>query len=96
MYPSDLTDKQWELVKGRLKRPGPRGARETHAPCVIVNVILYVLRPDASGGCSSTTSRCGRRSMTATAGGACAAAGRRRWPGFWNAPLGGRLCPRSS
>ena len=42
--PSDLTDQQWKLVRGHLRRPDPRGAREAHAPRVIVNAILYVLR----------------------------------------------------
>lgn len=50
-YPSDLTDKQWELVEPLLPpaRVGPKGGRrEKHPRRRIVDAILYVVRT----GCS--------------------------------------------
>jgi transposase len=45
-YPSDLTDRQWELVASLLpERPsGPAGRRPSHEKREIVNAILYLTR----------------------------------------------------
>ena len=44
MYPSDLSDKQWNLIKYYFKRSDPRGAVSKHSKRSIVNAILYVIR----------------------------------------------------
>ncbi|MCX5064661.1 IS5 family transposase [Micromonospora lupini] len=43
-YPSDLTDAQWDLVKGLLPEPSGGGRPEKHQRREIVNAILYLLR----------------------------------------------------
>src|ERR1700754_4236448 len=47
-YPSDLTDQQWELVEPLLPAPRSGGRPEKHPRRLIVDAILYVVRP----GCS--------------------------------------------
>lgn len=44
MYPGDLTDEQWEMVKVFFGRPEARGAPEVHPRRRIVEAILYRLR----------------------------------------------------
>ena len=44
MYPSNLTDKQWNKIKHFFRRPDPRGAREKHQKRTLVNAILYIVR----------------------------------------------------
>ena len=44
MYPSDLSDKDWSLIKGFFERPDPRGAKSVHSKRLIVNAILYVVK----------------------------------------------------
>ena len=44
MYPSDLTDKQWALIKDYFKRPDPRGAASKYSKRSIMNAILYVVK----------------------------------------------------
>ena len=44
MYPSDLTDEQWNLVAHYLKRSDPRGAESKHSKRTILNAILYVAK----------------------------------------------------
>lgn len=41
-YPTDLTDRQWALVKPFTGRPDPRGAVRRHSMRGIINAILYV------------------------------------------------------
>jgi len=43
-YPSDLTDHDWEIIKGYFDRPDPRGAVSKHSKRSIVNAILYITR----------------------------------------------------
>jgi len=45
-YPTDLTDRQWELVEPLLPRPprGPAGRKPKHDKREIVNAILYQVR----------------------------------------------------
>ena len=45
-YPTDLTDRQWELVEPLLPEPppGPAGRPPSHAKREIVNAILYHVR----------------------------------------------------
>ena len=43
-YPSDLTDKQWELLKPHIPAPKAGGRPASHDRREIVNGILYVLR----------------------------------------------------
>lgn len=43
-YPSDLTDKDWEMIKTYFERTDPRGAVSKHDKKAIVNAILYVAR----------------------------------------------------
>ncbi|UQU62516.1 IS5 family transposase [Couchioplanes caeruleus] len=43
-YPSDLTDAQWDLVKGLLPEPSGDGRPEKHPRREIVNAILYLVR----------------------------------------------------
>jgi transposase len=43
-YPSDLTDKQWELIEPMLPLPKWMGRPEGHPRRVIVDAILYVVR----------------------------------------------------
>lgn len=42
MYPSDLTDEQWNSIEHFLKRPDPRGSRGKHDKRHIMNAILYL------------------------------------------------------
>jgi len=44
MYPTDITDEEWELIKELFKRRDNRGARAKHAKRVIVNAIFYVIK----------------------------------------------------
>jgi putative transposase len=44
MYPSDLSDKEWERIADFFKRSDPRGARSIYEKRAIVNAILYVLK----------------------------------------------------
>jgi len=44
MYPSDLTDEQWSLIKHYFKRPDPRGAVSRYTKRSIVNAIFYIIR----------------------------------------------------
>lgn len=44
MYPSDLTDEQWNLIEHYFERPDPRGAESKHSKRTIVNAIIYVIR----------------------------------------------------
>ena len=44
MYPSDLTDEQWNLIRHYFKRSDPRGAVSRHSKRSIVNAIFYVVR----------------------------------------------------
>jgi putative transposase len=44
MYPSDLTDKQWQKIQEFFKRSDPRGARSKHNKKAIMNAILYVAK----------------------------------------------------
>jgi transposase len=43
-YPSDLTDKQWEMVRPLIPLPSLQGRRPFRERREIVNAILYVLR----------------------------------------------------
>ena len=43
-YPSDLTDKQWELLDPLIPRPSLEGRPPIYERREIVNAILYVLR----------------------------------------------------
>lgn len=47
-YPSDLTDKQWEVLKPLVPALSPEVTYHVHERREIVNAILYVLR----SGCS--------------------------------------------
>lgn len=44
MYPSDLSDKQWERVEHFFERPDPRGSKGIHEKRAVVNAILYVTK----------------------------------------------------
>ena len=44
MYPSDLTDNEWECIKHFFKRPDPRGNKGYHDKRTIVNAIFYVIK----------------------------------------------------
>jgi len=44
MYPSDLTDKQWNLIKKHFERPDPRGAKSKNSKRLIVNGIFYIVK----------------------------------------------------
>ena len=42
-YPSDLTDEQWQTIKGLIPKKKKRG-RKRLAPRVVINAIMYVIR----------------------------------------------------
>ena len=42
MYPSDLSNEEWELLSPFFQRPDPRGNPGKYAKRDIVNAILYV------------------------------------------------------
>ena len=44
MYPSDLTDEEWDLIEPFFQRPDPRGSQGKHAKRDIVNAMLYVVQ----------------------------------------------------
>ena len=44
MYPSDLTNLEWEGIKHFFDRPDPRGNKGYHEKRNIVNAILYVIK----------------------------------------------------
>lgn len=43
-YPTDLSDKQWQILRKLLPRPSLRGAPQTVCRRAVVNAVLYVLR----------------------------------------------------
>jgi putative transposase len=43
-YPTDLTDEQWQILRGLLPKPSRRGAPQTVCRRAVINAILYVLR----------------------------------------------------
>ena len=43
MYPSDLSDAEWQLIEPFFRRPDPRGNQGKHAKRDIINAILYVV-----------------------------------------------------
>jgi transposase len=43
-YPSDLTDAQWELIKGIVPAPKPGGRPAKHSRREVLNALLYVER----------------------------------------------------
>ena len=47
-YPTDLTDKEWELIKPYVPEPRPGGRREEYPKREILNGMFYLLR----SGCS--------------------------------------------
>lgn len=42
VYPSDLSDKEWDLIKGYFSRKDPRGCKPQHDKRTIVNAIFYL------------------------------------------------------
>ncbi|WP_294880077.1 transposase [Sulfurimonas sp. RIFOXYB12_FULL_35_9] len=44
MYPSDLTDDEWEEIKHFFERPDPRGNKGYHDKRDIINAIFYVIK----------------------------------------------------
>jgi putative transposase len=44
MYPSDLSDEEWELLAPFFKRSDPRGNPGKYAKRALVNAILYVVK----------------------------------------------------
>jgi putative transposase len=44
IYPSDLTDDEWEGIKHFFDRPDPRGNKGLHEKRTIVNAIFYVVK----------------------------------------------------
>jgi putative transposase len=44
IYPSDLSDAEWECLQQHLPSEPPRGRPRTHDPRAIFNAIFYVLR----------------------------------------------------
>jgi putative transposase len=44
-YPSDLTDAEWELVKGELETDFSKGGRPpTHSKRALLNAVFYLVR----------------------------------------------------
>jgi putative transposase len=43
MYPSNLSDAEWQLIEPFFQRPDPRGNQGKHAKRAIINAILYVV-----------------------------------------------------
>jgi hypothetical protein len=75
-YSSDLTDEQWALLKPVFNAPGKRGPR--HAPDLrsVVDAMLYISTPAASGGSSPSRSGPGRGCGRSSAAGRATAPGR--------------------
>jgi putative transposase len=44
VYPSDLTDREWEGIEHFFERPDPRGNKGYHDKRTIVNAIFYVIK----------------------------------------------------
>ena len=44
LYPTDLTDAQWQLMDGRVPRPKPGGRPARYSRREIINAILYQTR----------------------------------------------------
>jgi len=44
VYPSDLTDDEWEEIKHFFERPDPRGNKGYHDKRDIINAIFYVIK----------------------------------------------------
>jgi putative transposase len=44
VYPSDLTDKEWEGIKHFFERPDPRGNKGYHNKRDIIDAIFYVIK----------------------------------------------------
>ena len=44
MYPSDVNDKEWEVIKDHFKRKDSRGCRAKHDKRTILNAIFYLVK----------------------------------------------------
>jgi transposase len=44
IYPSDITDAEWQLIEPFFRRPDPRGNQGKHSKRDIINAILYVVQ----------------------------------------------------
>ena len=44
MYPSDLSEKEWELIQHHFEPKDPRGRGHKHSKKAIVDAILYLVR----------------------------------------------------
>ena len=43
-YPTDLKDKEWDLIKDFFKPKDPRDNKSKHDKLLIVNAIIYILK----------------------------------------------------
>lgn len=59
VYATDLSDEQWLLIAPLIPRPKAGGRRRTNNERRVIDGILYLLKPAASGGNYRTTSRIG-------------------------------------
>jgi putative transposase len=44
MYPSDLNDKEWTVIKDFFKPKSPRGRKPKHEKRALLNAVLYVTK----------------------------------------------------
>ena len=44
VYPSDLTDDEWDLMKPYLPAPKKRGRPRLHSPRQILDAVFYILK----------------------------------------------------
>ena len=44
MYPSDLSEKEWELIQHHFEPKDPRGRGHKHSKKAIIDAILYLVR----------------------------------------------------
>ena len=60
-YPSDLSDEEWALIEPHLPPAKRGGNKRTVKLREVVNGLMYILTPVASGGRSRKTCRRARR-----------------------------------
>ncbi len=63
-YPSDLSDKEWEIIEPFFNLRTNRGRKRVHSYREILNAIFYLLRSGCPGECYPMNIHIGKLSTT--------------------------------
>src|SRR5665647_3058697 len=77
----DLSDDEWDFVADLFDPDGRRGTPAQHPRRRMVEAMLYLAGPAATGGACPSGSRRGRRSGPSGGAGGRTGSGRRPWAG---------------